>query len=142
MSENMKPISLKEGAIYWNGEKVLSAISLKVVVTPTVWSGKVLGDKGTNRRWTGYDITGSINEYKTTSRWVDVVKEYKSTGITPEFTIQGVRIDTDSDYYDTYGSESVTLTGVVITGDISIIQLDVDSDSVKDTINFGAKSIT
>lgn len=142
MAENTKPLSLKEGHIYIDGVEVIDAAKLSIVYTPTVWSGKILGDKGTNRRWLGRDITGTIDEYRTTPRWINIVKQYESDGITPELTIQGIRTDKDSDYYETSGSESVTLTGVVLTGDINLIELDTDGDVVKDSIAFGAKNLT
>ncbi|MCD8150600.1 MAG: phage tail tube protein [Clostridiales bacterium] len=142
MAENTKPLSLKEGHVYIDGVEVIDAAKLSIVYTPTVWSGKILGDKGTNRRWLGRDITGTIDEYRTTPRWINIVKQYESDGITPELTIQGIRTDKDSDYYETSGSESVTLTGVVLTGDINLISLDTDGDVVKDSIAFGAKNLT
>lgn len=140
MSENRKPLSLKEGHIYINGIEVMDAAKLSIVFTPTVWSGKMLGDRGTNRRWLGRDITGSIDEYRTTPRFLNIVKEYENSGITPELTIQGVRTDKDSNYYDVSGSETVTLTGVILTGDINLISFDTDGDVVKDSISFGAKN--
>ena len=50
MGENRKPLSLKEGHIYIDGVEVMDAVKLTIVYTPNVWSGKMLGDKGTNRR--------------------------------------------------------------------------------------------
>lgn len=141
MGENRKPLSLKEGKVYIDGIEVIDAAKLSIVYTPAVWSGKMLGDKGTNRRWLGRDITGSIDEYRTTPRFLNIIKQYEKTGKTPEMTIQGIRTDTDSDYYEISGSESITVTGVVITGDINLISLDTDGDVVKDTISFGAKNI-
>lgn len=102
----------------------------------------MLGDKGTNRRWLGRDITGSIDEYRTTARWNNIVKQYENSGITPELTIQGIRTDKDSDFYEVSGSESVTVTGAVLTGDINLISLDTDGDVVKDSISFGAKNMS
>ncbi len=142
MGENRKPLSLKEGKAYIDGVEVMDAIKLHVAYVPTVWAGKMLGDKGTNRRWTGRDITGTLDEYKTTPRWENIVKEYEANGKTPELTIQAVRTDKDSDYYDISGSESMTITGVVITGEIPLIDLDTDGDVVKQSISFGAKNFT
>ena len=142
MGENRKPLSLKEGHIYIDGVEVMDAVKLTIVYTPTVWSGKMLGDKGTNRRWLGRDITGSIDEYRTTARWNNIVKQYENSGITPELTIQGIRTDKDSDFYEVSGRESVTVTGAVLTGDINLISLDTDGDVVKDSISFGAKNMS
>ena len=102
----------------------------------------MLGDKGTNRRWLGRDITGTLDEYRTTPRFNNIVAKYENDGITPELTIQGIRVDKDSDYYELSGSESVTLTGCVLTGDITLLSLDTDGEVVKDSISFGAKHIS
>lgn len=141
MEENIKPVSLAEGHIYIDGIEVMDAVKCTIRFIPKVWSGKMLGKPGTNRRWTGYDITGTVDEYKTTPRWLNVVKQYLKDGKTPEFTIQGTRTDPDSDYYEINGSESVTATGVVITGEISLLDLDTDGEVVKESIAFGAKNV-
>lgn len=142
MSENKKPLSLEEGKIFIDGVEVIDAAKLAILYQPKVWSGKMLGDKGTNRRWLGRDITGTLDEYRTTPRFNNIVAKYENDGITPELTIQGVRVDKDSDYYELSGSESVTLTGCVLTGDITLLSLDTDGEVVKDSISFGAKHIS
>nr|DAM48217.1 MAG TPA: tail tube protein [Caudoviricetes sp.] len=142
MSENKKPLSLEEGKIFIDGVEVIDAAKLTILYQPKVWSGKMLGDKGTNRRWLGRDITGTLDEYRTTPRFNNIVAKYENDGITPELTIQGIRVDKDSDYYELSGSESVTLTGCVLTGDITLLSLDTDGEVVKDSISFGAKHIS
>lgn len=142
MSENKKPLSLEEGEIFIDGVEVIDAAKLTILYQPKVWSGKMLGDKGTNRRWLGRDITGTLDEYRTTPRFNNIVAKYENDGITPELTIQGIRVDKDSDYYELSGSESVTLTGCVLTGDITLLSLDTDGEVVKDSISFGAKHIS
>lgn len=141
MSENVKPVSLSEGHIYIDGIEVMDSVKCTLRFVPKVWSGTMVGKKGTNRRWTGYDITGTLDEYKTTPRWEKMVKQYLKDGITPELTIQATRTDKDSDYYSINGSESVTVTGVVITGEIPLLDIDTDGDVVKDSISFGAKNV-
>jgi len=141
MAENRKPLSLQEGKIYIDGIEVIDAAKITITYTPTVWSGKMVGDKGTNRRWLGRDITGSIEEYRTTPRFLNIIKKYEKTGKTPELTIQGIRTDTDSDYHEISGSESVTVTGVVLTGDITLFAIDIDGEVVKDSVAFGAKKV-
>ena len=142
MSENKKPLSLEEGKIFIDGVEVIDAAKLTILYQPKVWSGKMLGDKGTNRRWLGRDITGTLDEYRTTPRFNNIVAKYENDGITPELTIQGIRVHKDSDYYELSGSESVTLTGCVLTGDITLLSLDTDGEVVKDSISFGAKHIS
>ena len=129
MSENKKPLSLEEGKIFIDGVEVIDAAKLTILYQPKVWSGKMLGDKGTNRRWLGRDITGTLDEYRTTPRFNNIVAKYENDGITPELTIQGVRVDKDSDYYE-------------LSGDITLLSLDTDGEVVKDSISFGAKHIS
>ena len=140
MSENIKPVSLAEGHVYIDGVEVIDLAKCTMRFVPKVWAGKTVGNKGTNRRWLGYDTTGTLDEYKTTPRWQTMIKKYIQKGKTPEMTIQSTRVDTDSDYYDLSGSESVTLTGVVITSEIPLLDIDTDGEVVKDSISFGAKN--
>ncbi|MDD2979528.1 MAG: phage tail tube protein [Hespellia sp.] len=140
MAENMKPVSLAEGHVYIDGIEVMDGVKCTFRFVPKVWSGTAIGKKGTNRRWINYDITGTLDEYKTTPRWTALVKKYLADGITPELTIQGTRTDKDSDYYEANGSESGTVTGCVITGEIPLLDIDTDGDVVKDSIAFGAKN--
>lgn len=140
MSENIKPVSLTEGHIYIDGVEVMDAVKCTIRFVPKVWSGTMVGKKGTNRRWIGYDIKGTLDEYKTTPRWVAMVKKYLQDGITPELKIQGMRTDPDSDYYELNGSESATVTGVVIDGEIPLLDIDTEGEVVKDSISFGAKN--
>lgn len=138
---NKNHISLKEGSAFIDGVKVLEAIKLSVVVTPEVWSGRSLGEKGKSRRWLGIDVTGSLSEYKSTPWYKEKVNQYIKTGKTPEMVIQGIQDDKNSDFYEAYGSETVTLKGCVITGDIPIFDLDTDGEVVKNQVSFGAHDI-
>jgi Protein of unknown function (DUF2001). len=138
---NKRHISLKEGSAFIDGVKVLEAIKLSIVVTPEVWSGRSLGEKGKSRRWLGIDVTGSLSEYKSTPWYKEKVNEYIKTGKTPEMVIQGIQDDKNSDFNETYGSETVTLKGCVITGDIPILDLDTDGEVVKNQVSFGAHDI-
>lgn len=141
MAVNRRHISLREGSAFVDGVKVLESIKLSFVFTPEVWSGRSLGEKGTSRRWIGRDVTGSLSEYKSTPWYKDMVKKYESTGATPEFTIQGIQDDKNSDFNEAYGSETVTLKGTVITGDIPLLSLDSAGQVVEDEISFGAHDV-
>jgi hypothetical protein len=95
-----------------------------------------------DRRYVGRDITGTMDEYRSTKWLREVVDSYERDGITPELTIQGIREDKDSDFYSEFGEgEIVTITGAVLTGDINLIDLDTDGELVKDSISFGAKNM-
>lgn len=49
--------------------------------------------------------------------------------------------DEGSEYYSGNGSDTVTIIGVVLTGDLSLISLDADGQVLDDVIGFNARSI-
>lgn len=138
---NASPLSAREGKVYIDG--VLVADTCKFIVTfkPTVWSGKQLSEQGTNRRWIGYDIEVTIEQWKTTRMYREKINEYINTGKTPEMTIQGIQEDKNCDFYEKNGAEEVTCLGCVPTGDIKLIDMDTDGEVVKESITLGAKRI-
>lgn len=138
---NKRPLSVREGNVYLDGDLVADTCKYNAIFTPTVWSGKTLGERGTNRRWTGYDITGTLDSWKTTNLYREKITEYIKTGRTPEFTIYGVNDDVNSDFYDRFGKDEVTLIGCVLTGDITLMDLDTDGDVAKISVAFGAKDM-
>ena len=140
-SVNKRPLSAREGKVYIDGMLVADACKYQLIFTPKVWEGRTLGEQGTNRRWIAYDITGTIEQWKTTPMYKKKVLEYIKTGKTPEFTIQGTSEDKNSDYYEINKGDTVTAVGCVMTGDISLMELDTDGDVVKESIKFGAKNI-
>lgn len=141
MTENVKPLSAIEGKAYIDGIEVMDSVKMTIRFVPKVANYRIVGKKGTHRRWVGYDITGTLDEYKTTNRYERIVKKYISNGKTPELTIQGIRTDPDSDYYEAVGSESVTVTGAVITSEIPLLDIDTDGELVKESIAFGARNV-
>lgn len=140
---NKSPLSAREGKVYIDGTLVADACKFQLVFTPKVWEGKSLGEPGTNRRWIGYDITGTIEEWKTTNLWKLKIKEYLDSGKTPEFTIQGICDDVNSDYYiaNNKVNDTITAVGCVMTGDIPLMDLDTDGEVIKESIKFGAKKL-
>lgn len=140
MAVNKRGISLREGKVYLEGKVVAEAATFKLVFTPETVEYRVLGEHGKNRRWLGFDITGSMEEWKSTKWLTEKIQKYKKTGETPEFTIQGYRCDKNSDFYDkTKKPETVTATGCVLTGDLTLMDLDTEGQLVKQSISFGAK---
>ena len=138
---NRSPLSAREGKVYLDGVLIADTCKFKVVFKPDVWSGKQLSEPGTNRRWIGYDIEVTIEEWKTTRRYRNMIDSYLKDGKTPELTIQGVQTDKNSDFYATNKSETVTCVGCVPTDDINLIDMDTDGDVVKESIKFGAKRL-
>jgi len=143
MAVNKNGISIREGTIYLDGKKVAEAASLTINYQPEVVTHRVLGEKGVNRRWIGRDITGSMTEWKSTKWLTEKIQAYEKSGATPELKIQGYRVDKNSDFYkNTKKAETVTLTGVVLTGDLPLMALDTQGELVQQTVNFGAKDLS
>lgn len=138
---NSSPLSLREGKVFMDGVLIADSCKCKVVFKPKLWSGHQLSEQGTNRRWIGYDIEVTIEQWKTTRMYRKKIDEYIKTGKTPEMTIQGIQEDKNSDFYDENGVEEVTCVGCVPTGDINLIEMDTDGEVVKESITFGAKRI-
>ena len=141
MGVNKRRISLREGAVYLDGMKILESVKLEMNYTPDGTETRVLKEKGLSRRWVGHDITGTITEYRSTP-WVrQAIRRYLDTGATPEFTVQGIQDDRNSDYYESYGDIMVTALGTVLTGDLPLINLDSEGELMQDEIEFGAHDI-
>ena len=88
-----------------------------------------------------YTITGTITRRISTPWYKEIVQKYQKDGITPECTIQGVMDDKGSDYYQMYGSDTVTAVGCVFTGDIPLMALDTAGGVREDAISFNAKDV-
>lgn len=136
---NTSPLSAREGKVYLDGVLIADSCKFLVVFKPDVWSGKQLSEQGTNRRWIGYDIEVTVEEWKTTKRYRGMINEYLKSGKTPELTLQGIQEDKNSDFYAANKAEEVTCVGCVPTGDINLIDMDTEGDVVKESIKFGAK---
>lgn len=136
-----KRMSTREGKLYLDGEEVMDMITTQVNITPEVAESRACGQRGKSRKWVGHDITGSFSQYRTNAWMKEAIKQYIKDGITPVFTYVGMQDDPDSYYSENYGSTIVTLEGLVITGDINLINLDAEGELVIDEIEFGAEDI-
>ena len=142
MVENRRHISLRQGKVAWEGETMLDSCKIDITYKLELSETKSLGEIGTNRKWIGRDIEVTIEEYRSTNRTAEIIDNFEKTGKTPEFSVQGQMNDTDSDYYDKYQQgQTVTVTGCVPKGDLSVLSLDMDGDVMKETITLGAKKI-
>ena len=135
------PISLREGKVFLDGLEIFDSVKCEIKFTPDVWTGKQLGDRSSSSRWLGYSITGSITRRRTTPWLKETIQGYIKTGKTPELTIQGMMNDKGSEYYANEGSDTVTVVGVVLTGDLTLISLDADGQVLDDVIGFNARTI-
>ena len=142
MQYNKNPISLREGKVFIDGVECLDHVKAEIKFTPDVWSGRQLGERTPSSRWLGCTITGTITRRRSTPWLREAIKKYQKTKGTPEFTIQGIMNDENSDYYAANGTETVTCVGCVLTGDLNLINLDSEGQVVEDAISFNAKDIT
>ena len=138
---NHSPISLREGKVFIDGLEVMDCVKCTITYKPEIWAGGQLGERSKSRRQLGYDIEGSITERRATSWLKDTIKKFISSGRTPEFTIQGIMDDQNSDYYESNGSDVVTAVGCVLTGDINLTQLDREGQIFEETIPFAAYDV-
>lgn len=141
MEYNKNPISLREGKIFIDGVEVCDSVKCEIKFTPDVWTGRQLGEITPSSRWLGAAISGSITRRRSTPWLKEAIDKYMSDKGTPEFTIQGLMDDENSNYYADNGSIVVTCVGCVLTGDLNLINLDSDGQVVDDTIAFNAKDI-
>ncbi|WP_293969384.1 phage tail tube protein [uncultured Ruminococcus sp.] len=141
MKYNDNPISLREGKVFIDGVECLDSVKCEIKFTPDVWEGKQLGDTTPSSRWLGAKISGNITRRRSTPWLKDIIKKYIKDHKTPEITIQGIMEDKGSDYYEKYGTDTVTCVGCVLTGDLPLTALDSEGDVVDDNIAFNAKDI-
>lgn len=138
---NSKPIHIGEGRVFLDGIEVFDSVKCTIKCTPKVKTSKVIGDRTQNTRWAGVDYTGEITRRRSTSWLKDLLAKYISSGKTPEFTIQGVQEDKDSDFYADNGTDTVTAVGCVITSDINLLQLEADGEFLDDVLTFNIKDV-
>ena len=142
MEFNKSPISVSQGKVLINGVEVGDGFSCKFKFTPKTWSGTFLGEMTENTRWLGGSWSGEMSRGRTNGFIKDAIKNFLETGITPEITIQGIANDKGSDYYAETGKEDVvTAVGCVLTGDLTLLDLDTGGDILKDTIQFKIKKV-
>lgn len=132
---------MREGKIYMDGDLVADGCKFSLKFTPKVWEGKCLSERGTNRRWIGYDVTGTLEQWKTNKLLKKKIDSYLKTGETPEMVITGICEDKNSDFYKKNKTDTITAVGCVLTGDLTLMDLDTDGEVVKESLNFGAKDI-
>lgn len=128
---NLKPLALRQARIYIDKELAFDMAECEVKFTTKTWSGHQLGDPGQSTRVTGYSISGTITKRRATTWGIDMIKEYIRTRKTPEFTLQCVIDDPDSDYQRVMsGPSEITLLGCVPTGDLSLFTAKADDDGI------------
>ncbi|MCR5790109.1 MAG: phage tail tube protein [Lachnospiraceae bacterium] len=134
-------IDCSQGKAFIDGEECMDAVSFQVVFSPVTSSTKTLGHTGEDTRWKGYNVRVTLSEYRSRPWLKNAIQEFLTNKKTPNFTFQGMCTDEQSDYYRDYGGQTVTVTGCVPTGDITLLNQDVNSDFVQDTVTFSGKDV-
>ena len=141
MQHNRSPISLRSGKVFIDGLEVMDEVACTIVFTPDTWTGRQVGDATPSTRWLGYAISGSITRRRNNKWLKDVIAKYIKNKRTPEFTIQGIMNDECSDYFQQFGSDTVTAVGCVLTGDITMLKHDSNGDVLDDVLAFSGKDV-
>ena len=128
------------GKVFLDGVECIDAVSLTFTFSPITSSTKTLGHTGQDTRWKGYNGTATLTEYRSRDWLKKAIQNFINNGTTPVMTIQGIVTDENSDYYKDYGGQTITATGCVPTGDITLMTLDADSDFATDAITFSVKN--
>jgi hypothetical protein len=128
-SENA--ISAKEGRFFLDGEEVLNGIKLELGIEKEKVEIKRLGKRMTGHKSVGLSGSGTITEYKATSKWIKVLQRFKDTG--QDVYLTGVAIVNDK--ASGRGVETITIYGINIDS-ATIINMDAEGDVIKDEIPF------
>ena len=143
MNAKVNPQLKSEGKLFLDGEHCLSAKGINIKATLNNSTSKCLGDKSPSHRNVSYDLASTVTRYKVEPFGKKVILNYIEKGITPEFTIQAMNNDAGSDFFKQFGDDTVTVTGAVLSGDLSLIDLDASStDYVEETLNFVGGKLT
>ena len=129
------------GKMILDGVTVADGMKFTVTATPEVAESRALGEKVKSKRYTGMEYKVSVTQYKTTPWYKKAIQPFMDSGETPEFTLQGVQMDGNSDYYDVNKEKTVTCKGCVLTGDINLIELDSEGEYVQDELEFSAYQV-
>jgi hypothetical protein len=134
-------MSAREGRAFIGGKQVTSLVKLNAIFTPEVSKKRVVGQRGTTPKVIGYEITGTLTQFKNTPFIRDLIKQYLATGIFPKLDIQAVMDDKDSDYYKQYGEARIQFIGVQLEGDLPLIDIDSEGEEVQEEISFSAAEV-
>ncbi|WP_300855446.1 phage tail tube protein [uncultured Clostridium sp.] len=124
-------ISAKEGRFFLDGEEVLNGIKLELDIEKEKVEIKRLGKRMTGHKSVGLSGSGTLTEYKATSKWSKMLQKYKDKGIDTYLTGVAILEDKSSGR----GSEKISLFGINIDS-ATIINLDAEGDVIKDEIPF------
>ena len=97
---------------------------------------KVVGTRLVQKKTTGVTLTGSMDVYKGSPEFLDMLVVYQRTGRLPVITIQVI----NADHATSIGRQVVALVNVKLTK-IPIAQLDADADFLMDNITFSFTSV-
>lgn len=98
------------GAVWVNGEKLANCKSFEAKVSADFEDIAMAGSYGTDAKFKGYTIEGTMTLHKTDSKIAKLVSEGMTTGKMPEIVIVSGIDDPDAD-----GIEKIELDGVYLT---------------------------
>ena len=93
---------------------------------------RTLGIRGKQQKITGWSGSGSMSLYVISSLWSKIIMEYVNNGKAVYFTLTCTNNDPTT---SENGSQTVTLTDVLINGD-EIAKLDVDAGFLEKSVDF------
>ncbi len=132
MYDGRNTILAKEGKGFRDGDEVLNMIKFKIEVEKIKNELPIIGRRSKSNKTSGLKYKGTIVEYRATSTFAQMIKEYKETGIDVYFDMQGVQDDPSSGL----GAERIVVKGCNIDGAV-LMNIDIETeDSVKDEISF------
>lgn len=97
--ENIPMCTEGAGYITINGQnrKLFELSKLSATVEVKTWEKQLLGSRMEQGRAIGLKGSGSMSFYHMTSDFIDLLAEYKKTGVFPAITIQGYHDDPASE---------------------------------------------
>ena len=130
----------KEGKAFMNRDgRNIELFQLKKLETNADFQEadfKVVGTRLVQKKTTGVAMTGSMDVYKGSPEFLDMLVSFNKTGRLPVISIQVINDDPAT----SVGRQVVALNNVKLTK-VPIAQLDADADFLTDNITFSFTSV-
>ncbi|MGJ9460120.1 phage tail tube protein [Oceanobacillus sp. CF4.6] len=124
-------ISGKEGKLFLDGELMAHIKTFEANVEKTKEEVPIMGRRMMGHKSNGGSGTGTATFHKVTSRFIQIMKDYMTTGVDPYFTMQSVLDDKTSGR----GIERVTIYDVNFDS-VKVAGLDVESSALEEEVPF------
>lgn len=97
------------GKVYINNKRIANIKSFELKASMNYEEIKVNGELITQYKYTGADLTGTMEVHKVDSYNINLVKDAIKTGVMPDIKIVGELSDPNTD-----GDEAIEITGVLL----------------------------